>query len=93
MELYKGGVLSLAKNLLVVGVVFGFIYGGISFLLLLISGIAGVMPSLQAFVGGLISWVGLTIGGAITGFVGGAIAALVFNFITDKIGGIEIDIK
>ncbi len=87
------GVLSVAKFCAVIGLIWGFFMG--IFLAIDIGGMASAMGGIHALgIGaGLVGWVMMIIIGGIGGFIGGAIAAIVYNIVLGAIGGIEMDLE
>ena len=92
------GVMSIARIGAAVGAVFGFIEG---LILTFVSFVAYMTPSNStgSLLGGhpVIAFLGLfsviifPIIGALGGFVGVAIEALIYNFIAGKIGGVRVE--
>lgn len=91
--LTKLGVMSVAKISAVLMAIIGLIEG-ILFASLgtMIGGLAGGTPLAALGTFGVVAIVMFPIGGAIAGFIGGAISAILYNLIAARIGGIEMDL-
>jgi len=82
------GVLSAAKIMALLGLVFGLIYG------LFFSALAPMMPGLSSLagMGSVAVIVGGIVGGAVGGFIYGAVASFLYNVFADWVGGVQIDL-
>ncbi len=86
----KVGVMSVAK---IQAIVMGVLY---LILGILATTLAGMSPESVAGLGiptGVSGIVRLTIEGLITGFLVGAVIALLYNVIAPKVGGVQIELK
>ena len=92
MLLKKVGVMSVAKVSAVIMAIIGFIEG------ILFAAFGTMMGSLAGATAIALSGFGLfaivifPIMGDISGFIGGAIGAALYNFVADKMGGIEMEL-
>ena len=84
MKLKKFGVMSLAKVEAVLIAIFAFLEALIIFPFMLLGGGLGI-------VFGVVLLIAFPIGGAIAGFILGAIVALAYNFVAARVGGIEME--
>lgn len=84
MKLKKFGVMSLAKMEAVLFAILLFFEALIIFPFMLLGGGLGIVL-------GVVMLIAFPIGGAIVGFTGGALVALVYNFVAGKVGGIEME--
>jgi hypothetical protein len=91
--LKRVGVMSVAKIIAVLSAIVGLIEG------ILFASLGSMMGDmLSGTPVGMLGMFGYTaiimfpVGGAISGFVGGAIIALLYNLVAGKIGGIEMDL-
>lgn len=90
------GVLSVAKIFAAISLVIGLIAG---ILLLIFGGIATLFmgpyaPQAAMGVGaGIVAIIVLAIGGAIGGFIYGAVAAFIYNLAAGWFGGVEMDLE
>jgi hypothetical protein len=89
-EIKSVDIMSWAKIHALFGIVFGLIYGIMFALMGAAIGFSRGMPGVEAF--GLLSIIMFPIIFAIFGFIGGAITALLYNFFSDKMGGIQVDL-
>lgn len=101
LRIRKLGILSVAKiyavMMLVMSLLISIPYG----LMIMIFGAAvlgsgardGAMAGGGAIIMGLLVMIGLPIFYAIIGFIGGALAALVYNIFAGMVGGIEIEVE
>lgn len=73
----------------------GVIYGGVLIILSIvnISSGADLTSSGISLALSILSLIGLPIGGLIYGFVMGAIISLLYNFISDFVGGLELSVS
>jgi uncharacterized membrane protein len=86
------GVVSVAKIMAVMGLVFGFIMG--IFAGILTSALGAIVPGgggLAAGIG-IMSIIFATIAGAIGGFICGAVLAFLYNLFAGLVGGIELEL-
>ena len=95
MVIKRIGVLSLAKFTAVIGAVTGIFYGC---MMLFISILAGAMSTFdsgsnEVAAMGAVTIVTAPIAMGIGGFVYGAIAAVIFNFVASFIGGIHLGVE
>lgn len=103
MELKRVGVVSYGKISALFGVVFGFIIGlffSLAFATVMLNPMMGGLVStgytnplaITALMG---TWaiIILPIAFGIGGFIGGAIKALIYNFLAGRFGGIEVDLQ
>ncbi len=89
-ELKRVKVKSLAFIGAFFGIVFGLVIGLVYGTVVFSAGIpVGGFPANIVGISGILG--GLILGGII-GFVGGGIVALLYNFISDKIGGIKFEL-
>lgn len=92
VKLKKIGVISLAKLQAVlagcIGLITGIIYAGMGVRLGALTGSMGLGAGL-----GFLSIVAFPIAYAIIGFIGGAIGALLYNLIAERIGGVEMEFE
>lgn len=85
------GVVSIGKFFAVFGLVWGFFMGLV--MAAGISGMGSVMGGLVLGFGvGLIGLVFVTLLGGVLGFIGGAIVAIIYNFVLGATGGVEMDL-
>ncbi|MDD4127203.1 MAG: hypothetical protein PHV39_05895 [Methanomicrobium sp.] len=95
-EIKRLGVISVAKIFTAVSLVIGLIVG---ILFLLFGSIFAVFMggyAAQAAMGvgaGLVAIVVMTIGGAVVGFIYGAIVAVIYNIAAGWFGGIELELE
>jgi len=82
------GVLSAAKIMALLGLVFGLIYGAF------FSALLPMMPGISAFaaMGAVALIIGGIIFGAIGGFIYGAVVAFLYNVFAGWVGGLQIDL-
>jgi hypothetical protein len=91
--LRKVGIMSVAKVLAVLMAIAGLIEGIVfASLGTMIGSIAEGTPAAALGAFGLMAIVIFPIGGAISGFIGGAISAALYNMVAGGIGGIEMDL-
>ncbi len=103
MTIRRFGVFSVAKMQCLLGFVIGLIVGVIYGLAFMIFGaaISALAPRGEGAAAGGVStilvglgfMIGLPLVYAILGFIGGAIAALVYNFVAGMIGGVKFDLE
>lgn len=85
------GVVSIGKFFAVFGLVWGFFMGLV--MAAGVSGMGSVMGGLVLGFGvGLIGLVFITVLGGVLGFIGGAIVAIIYNFVLGATGGVEMDL-
>ena len=88
----KLGVISIAKFCGILGIIWGLVVG--IFMMLGIGGIAAAMGRGALGAGiGIVGLIIMIIVGAIAGFIGGAILAIIYNIVLGAIGGIEMDLE
>ena len=91
-ELKKVGVFSVAKIFAVISLILGLIFG----IIVLIAGgvVALFSPEAAAAMAGagIVLVIVMAIGGAIWGFIYGAIAAFIYNLAAGWFGGIEVEL-
>ena len=82
------GVLSTAKIMALLGLVFGLIYG------VFFSALSPMMPGISSFaaMGAVALIIGGIIFGAIGGFIYGTVVAFLYNVFAGWVGGVQIDL-
>jgi hypothetical protein len=102
MTIRRFGVFSVAKMQALVGFVIGLIIGVIYGLFFILFGaaITAMAPRGDQAAGGIgtvvigvLFMIGIPIAYAVFGFIGGAIAALVYNLAAGVVGGIKFDLE
>jgi len=102
MTIRRFGVFSVAKMQALVAFVFGLFVGVIYGLVFIIMGasMAAIAPREEAAFGGVstvvvgvIMMIGIPLFYAVLGFIGGLIAALIYNAMAGMIGGIKFDLE
>lgn len=102
LRIRKLGVLSVAKMQgvmgLVIGLIIGVLYGVIIILYSLlgaslVKGDAALAVGGGGVVIGIVAMIGFPILYGIIGFIGGAVAALLYNLFSNFVGGIEIEVE
>jgi len=83
------GVMSVAKVEGLMGAILGLIIG----IVVAVVGTAGSLLGIPGAAFGVLAIIAFPIMYGIGLFIGGAIGAVIYNFIADKIGGIQIDLK
>ena len=87
------GVMSVAKIaavlMAIVGLIQGIVFASLGSMIGSIAGLAS-LEMLGGF--GVLAVVMFPITGAISGFIGGAISAFLYNLVATRIGGIEMDL-
>jgi hypothetical protein len=87
------GVMSVAKVsavlMAIAGLIEGILFAGLG---TMIGSLAEGTPMAALGAFGVTAVVMFPIGGAISGFIGGAISAILYNLVAGKIGGIEMDL-
>lgn len=83
-------IVSIGKFFAIFGLVWGFLMGFLIATGVTSMGTAMGMPGL-GFAGGFILLCITTVIGGVFGFIGGAIVALIYNFVLGAIGGIEME--
>ena len=102
MTIKRFGVFSVAKMQALLGFVLGLIIGVIYGLIFIIMGasMAAIAPREEAAFGGVstvvigvIMMIGIPLFYGVLGFIGGLIAALIYNAMAGIIGGIKFDLE
>jgi hypothetical protein len=87
------GVMSVAKVsavlMAIAGLIEGIVFAGLG---TMIGSLAEGTPMVALGAFGFMAIIMFPIGGAISGFIGGAISAVLYNLVAGKIGGIEMDL-
>jgi hypothetical protein len=87
------GVMSVAKVsavlMAIAGLIEGIVFAGLG---TMIGSLAEGTPMAALGAFGFMAIIMFPIGGAISGFVGGAISAILYNLVASRIGGIELDL-
>jgi TM2 domain-containing membrane protein YozV len=96
--LKRVGVMSVAKIIAVlsaiVGLIEGIVFAGLGSIMSgsMLGGILSATPIGTLGVFGLTAIIIFPVSGAISGFIGGAIGAFLYNLVAARIGGIEMDL-
>ena len=94
--LKRVGVMSVAKILAVlsaiVGLIEGIMFAGLGSMLGMLGGMLSGTPVAMLGVFGFSAIIIFPVAGAISGFIGGAIGAFLYNLVAARIGGIEMDL-
>ena len=90
-ELKKVGVFSVAKIFAVISLIIGLLVG---IIVLIFGGIATIFMPQAAYAAGagIVVIIFTAVGGAIGGFIYGAIAAFIYNLAAGWFGGIEVEL-
>ena len=87
------GVMSVAKVsavlMAIAGLIEGMVFAGLG---TMIGSLAEGTPMAALGAFGFMAIIMFPIGGAISGFIGGAVSAILYNLVAGKIGGIELDL-
>ena len=91
-KLKRIGVMSLAVMTATIYGIFGLVFG---VLFALMGGAMGGMMGNNNALGmgaalGIFAIIALPIGYAVMGFIGGALAGVIYNFVAQKVGGVEL---
>lgn len=95
MELYNVEIKKAARTFAILGLVFGFVLGGFSFIFSVLINLLTLSGTkiLEGFAIGTGTWVLSIILGGVCGGFGGAIGTAIYNIVSKNYGGIEVEFR